>query len=70
MEISRDVVTQPGYTMKMVGDGMPIHQKSGDFGDLFVSFKVKFPTELSERQKESMFVSLKFIIFILLNIIN
>lgn len=42
--------------MKMVGEGMPLHQKSGEFGDLFVNFKVEFPTELSSKQKESKFI--------------
>lgn len=39
--------------MKMPGEGMPLHQKSGEYGDLFVNFKVKFPTELDSKQRES-----------------
>ncbi len=53
LEISREVITQPGFIMKMPGEGMPLHQKSGEFGDLFVNFKVEFPTELTSKQKES-----------------
>ena len=42
--------------MKMVGEGMPLHQKSGEFGDLFVTFKVEFPSELNSKQKESKLI--------------
>lgn len=37
--------------MKMKGEGMPIHQRSGEFGDLYITINVKFPNELSEEQK-------------------
>lgn len=60
LEISRDGITQPGFTMKMVGEGMPLHQKSGEFGDLFINFKVEFPNELNSKQKESKFYAFKF----------
>lgn len=51
VEIIRDDVTQPGYVMKISGEGMPIHQKSGEFGDLFVKINVEVPKELNEKQK-------------------
>jgi DnaJ-class molecular chaperone len=30
------------------GEGMPVHQRSGEFGDLLVKINVEFPKELSE----------------------
>lgn len=37
--------------MKISGEGMPIHQRSGEFGDLFVKINVEVPKELNEKQK-------------------
>jgi len=51
ISIERDEVTQPGYIIKMIGEGMPIHQKGGDTGDLYVKINVIFPQELTEKQR-------------------
>ena len=37
--------------IRMKGEGMPVHQQSGDFGDLLVTFVVHFPNELTNDQK-------------------
>lgn len=50
MPIKRDEVTQPGQVIKIKGEGMPVHESSGEFGDLYVTFNVHFPTKLTEKQ--------------------
>lgn len=49
--VTRNAVTQPGYVVKLQGEGMPLHQRSGEFGDLFVKLNVIFPLNLDENQR-------------------
>ncbi len=44
--------TQNATKVKLKGKGMPVYKKEGEFGDLIISYKVKIPTNLSEKQKE------------------
>ncbi|MFC4096875.1 DnaJ C-terminal domain-containing protein [Euzebyella saccharophila] len=44
--------TQNDYKIKLSGKGMPKYKKEGEFGDLYVTYKVKMPQNLSEREKE------------------
>jgi curved DNA-binding protein len=44
--------TQNGTKVKLKGKGFPVYKKEGEFGDLFVTFSIKIPTNLSEKQKE------------------
>ncbi len=44
--------TQNGSKVKLKGKGMPIYKKEGEFGDLIVTYNIKIPTNLSEKQKE------------------
>lgn len=44
--------TQNGTTVKLKGKGFPVYKKEGQFGDLFITYKVKVPTNLSAREKE------------------
>jgi curved DNA-binding protein len=44
--------TQNGSVVRLKGKGFPIYKKEGHFGDLYVTFDVKIPTNLTERQKE------------------
>lgn len=44
--------TQNGSKVKLKGKGMPIYKKEGEFGDLIVTYAIKIPTNLSEKQKE------------------
>ncbi|MDR2206882.1 MAG: J domain-containing protein [Flavobacteriaceae bacterium] len=50
--------TQNGNTVRLAGKGFPVYKKDGQFGDLFVTYEVKLPTNLSEKQKE-LFEQLK-----------
>jgi curved DNA-binding protein len=42
--------TQNGAKVKLKGKGMPVYKKAGEFGDLIVTYQVKIPTDLSEKQ--------------------
>jgi len=44
--------TQSGTKVKLKGKGFPVYKKDGEFGDLFVTWQVKIPTNLSDREKE------------------
>lgn len=50
--------TQSGTTVRLKGKGFPVYKKDGEFGDLFVTYDVKLPTNLTEKQKE-LFEQLK-----------
>lgn len=50
--------TQNGMTVRLKGKGFPVYKKEGQFGDLFVTYEVKLPTNLTARQKE-LFEQLK-----------
>lgn len=44
--------TQNGTKIRLKGKGFPVYKKEGQFGDLFVTYSVKLPSNLTERQKE------------------
>lgn len=44
--------TQNGTKVKLKGKGFPVYKKEGVFGDLIVTYTVKIPTNLTDRQKE------------------
>jgi len=44
--------TQNGSVVRLKGKGFPVYKKDGQFGDLYVTFDIKIPTNLTERQKE------------------
>lgn len=44
--------TQPETKVRLKGKGFPVYKKEGSFGDLFVTYKVDLPKNLSEKQKE------------------
>ncbi|VXB95563.1 MULTISPECIES: DnaJ C-terminal domain-containing protein [Chryseobacterium] len=50
--------TQNGTTVRLKGKGFPVYKKEGQFGDLFATYDVKLPTDLTEKQKE-LFEQLK-----------
>eukprot|EP00051_Salpingoeca_urceolata_P029304 m.489533 g.489533 ORF g.489533 m.489533 type:complete len:378 (+) comp26837_c0_seq1:158-1291(+) len=52
--LSRTTVTQPGFVLKVPGEGMPLHNSPGDHGDLYCEFSVVLPPELSEDQKSQL----------------
>lgn len=50
--------TQNGTTVRLKGKGFPIYKQEEQFGDLYVTYNVKIPTNLTDRQKE-LFQQLK-----------
>ncbi|HBR13074.1 MAG TPA: molecular chaperone DnaJ [Chryseobacterium sp.] len=50
--------TQNGTTVRLKGKGFPVYKKDDQFGDLYVTYTVKIPTNLTEKQKE-LFQQLK-----------
>jgi curved DNA-binding protein len=44
--------TQNGTRIKLKGKGFPVYKKEEEFGDLVITFQIKIPTKLNERQKE------------------
>ena len=43
--------TQHGTKIRLKSKGFPIYKKEGEFGDLYVTYEVKLPTNLTEEQK-------------------
>ena len=43
--------TQNGTKIKLKGKGFPVYKNEGQYGDLFITYEVKIPTNLTERQK-------------------
>lgn len=43
--------TQNGTKVRLKNKGFPVYKKDGDFGNQFVTFTVKIPTNLTEKQK-------------------
>ncbi len=43
--------TQNGTKIRLKGKGVPVYKKEGESGDLYVTYEVKLPTQLSPEQK-------------------
>jgi len=43
--------TQNGTKVKLKGKGFPVYKKEGSFGDLYITYNIKLPTQLSEQEK-------------------
>ena len=44
--------TQNGTKVKLKGKGFPVYKKEGEFGDLYITYQIKLPTNLTDREKE------------------
>jgi curved DNA-binding protein len=44
--------TQSGTKVKLKGKGFPVYKKEGEFGDLYITWQIKIPVDLSEKEKE------------------
>lgn len=44
--------TQNGTQVKLKGKGFPVYKKEGKFGDLIVTFNIKTPVNLTEKEKD------------------
>ena len=43
--------TQNGSKVKLKDKGFPVYKNEGRFGDLYVTYSIKIPTNLTDRQK-------------------
>lgn len=43
--------TQNGTKIRLKGKGFPVYKKEGEYGDLYITYTVKLPTNLTEKQK-------------------
>ncbi|HEY8782969.1 MAG TPA: J domain-containing protein [Mucilaginibacter sp.] len=43
--------TQNGTKVKLKGKGMPVYKKANEFGDLYITYDIQVPTNLTEKQK-------------------
>ncbi|MEO6733797.1 MAG: J domain-containing protein [Ferruginibacter sp.] len=43
--------TQNGTKTRLKGKGFPVYKKEGEFGDLYITYNIKIPTDLTEKQK-------------------
>ena len=43
--------TQNGSKVKLKGKGFPVYKNDGQFGDIYITYNIKIPTNLTERQK-------------------
>ena len=44
--------TQNGTKVRLKGKGFPVYKKEGEHGDLYITWNIKLPTHLTEKQKE------------------
>lgn len=45
-------ITQPGTKVRLKGKGVPVYKQEGQRGDLYVTYEVKLPTKLTDKEKE------------------
>ena len=50
--------TQNGTKVKLKGKGFPVYKKEGEFGDLYVTYVVNMPKNLTDQEKD-LFLQLK-----------
>jgi curved DNA-binding protein len=44
--------TPNGMKVKLKGKGFPVYKKAGEFGDLYITYDIQMPTNLTDKQKE------------------
>jgi len=44
--------TQNGTKVKLKGKGFPVYKKEGLFGDLYITYQIIIPTDLTDKEKE------------------
>ena len=44
--------TQNGTKIRLKGRGFPVYKSEGQYGDLYITYTIKLPTNLTEKQKE------------------
>ena len=44
--------TQNGAKVRLKGKGFPVYKKEGEFGDLYITWQIQMPKNLTEKEKE------------------
>jgi len=44
--------TQNGTKVKLKGKGFPVYKKEGSYGDLYITYQIKMPENLTEKEKQ------------------
>ena len=44
--------TQNGHKVKLAQKGFPVYKNEGQFGDLYITYKIKIPTQLTDKEKQ------------------
>jgi curved DNA-binding protein len=44
--------TQNDFKVRIKGKGFPVYKKENEFGDLYATYKIKIPADLTEKEKE------------------
>ena len=44
--------TQNGVKVKLKGKGLPVYKNAGQYGDLFITYHIKIPKNLSQQEKK------------------
>lgn len=44
--------TQNGTRVRLKGKGFPVYKKDGEYGDLYITYSIRLPENLTEKQKE------------------
>ena len=44
--------TQNGAKIRLKGKGFPVYKQEGHFGDLYITYNIKIPVNLSEKEKQ------------------
>lgn len=44
--------TQTGTTIRLKGKGFPVYKKEGEFGDLYITWQIQIPKNLTPKEKE------------------
>ncbi len=58
VKIKIEAGAQNGKTIRLKGKGMPVYEKNGVFGDLYIQLQILIPNKLTDKQKE-LFEQLK-----------
>lgn len=44
--------TQAGTMVKLKGKGFPVYKKDNEFGDLFITYQIRLPKNITDKEKE------------------
>jgi len=52
VDVKKKTITSQGDIMKIVDEGMPHHNYASKHGDLFITFSIQFPSQLTSEQQQ------------------